>query len=1447
MADRNHTNLDRREDLYNQISQIQREIDSRDAFVDRADRDEYNRRVREREDSSTLGTMAKIAGLGFAAYAVGRTIPKDIWVDALHKMGQYGRETFGRAIQARNETLYQQLARRGLGKGAARAEARSVGLADFIEQEARPFINDIQSTLTNRNARDFAENEVRRRLQMKFATSNTGRLTGLTVADVLELAKKPNFEEFRVMSGNSLRTLKDFRAKLGDDTAWFDRLSVDNHLFRTKSGALPKAMKPTDIRDIRWASRRALGNAAYNGLGFQIPFVGFKPVDLFAPFFRLANNDQRSFVRLGQGQKLAEGVFTPGSGTSYLIGGKVHHFGTSGVKKIASDRTFRAQVIDGIAKANLARLGKHPLQRVKATPGSFSENLQELVGFGPMYREEAFAGSHFAYRARAVRGLRDGSVRWKPRDNLRLVDLPVRQRAAIEAKAGRQLADDHLIKNPYQKLEQLSWAERQKAMLGHSTAGEFVTGAGTSLKKTGRFNLRSRRPSPYDYGSYQDNMGKRHHVSHTVFEDKLSTKLNLLGHHATERLNQLIGATMGIGFRPSSGRFGAFWNYMKIAAIGATFNPMSGYLVEAAKYVNYMFERLTGGFGYLSEGVGIDDIGIKAFEGITLGAAGIKDALGITAGARYLEDLFPGSIQSPLSGLARTLGPALYGMKGGPAGMLAGLGVSVLSGGASDVFGTNLLGAGTTTTSSELLELYSGDRKERIRKSRWWGMGRQSFYGEDTDRFDPHWVALAKSDWEYTDTLYGSKSEYFSHASSLPTFHNLFGLGKDKDYFAQMHAQSRPYPEAPSGANYSAALGPNQIQQGPGLGALTSAGYLPPTLGTYPIGSQTDIAYRLAKGMGEATELLGIYKFLGEMALGRSDYGPVLANASSITDTSRLYWDKDIGGMFGMTELLRRFVLPPNDVGAIEEVNTVPNQMPTFLPGSRSMFMEDRDYYKDYSVGDPYTKIKGGEYRLPGSGYESVNELHSGEKGVYDPVDALLILSDVAPYSKAFNEFQRIVGNMELSEEWKEKVNRALANRNIKAQGIAADFTPRRFTGGAKQMVDDATQQVKYNALERFLGAQYEHLTMDALPELGRMVPFGTLVTHKLFPHHTAEQDYLERQVYHSRYSNWHNPYEGFVRPKALTLYNENPLTATVGGGMLGLLSANPATRATLGVAGALGFGAASTARGMYYGQLEGGYVPEFRRREEDALAYFDKLEYLRLEKAANRARIFGDSRAANQYVRLQATSTMVGLDYTNPAALVASRRAVPRNERPYLDSFINAAPESRENILRMSPQYMRDIYRNIWERGSVEIDKNAQMAEFMMTNPIPDENWEGWNPGIEKWQIMSRTMDTANNSIAMDLHRQSISTAMMAQTRMQFEGTLGVDLGAGISRETRDWHNASSEKVDMERQALMQGINNPRVGAIPAGSPDTYDRNRVRIRRTKQHEVEAAIYEALR
>jgi hypothetical protein len=123
-----------------------------------------------------------------------------------------------------------------------------------------------------------------------------------------------------------------------------------------------------------------------------------------------------------------------------------------------------------------------------------------------------------------------------------------------------------------------------------------------------------------------------------------------------------------------------------------------------------------------------------------------------------------------------------------------------------------------------------------------------------------------------------------------------------------------------------------------------------------------------------------------------------------MTNISRQYYERELGAglgpspsmkeHFGYSEPLRRFIQRESFE---PQANEIPNTMPSWLPGD--------DYMTNFRKGDPYVRIDDGYARLPGAGYEA---LHPELKGLnpedYPDIHKLRILSDVAPYSREYNQ-----------------------------------------------------------------------------------------------------------------------------------------------------------------------------------------------------------------------------------------------------------------------------------------------------------------------------------------------------------------------------------------------------------------------------------------------------------
>lgn len=75
-------------------------------------------------------------------------------------------------------------------------------------------------------------------------------------------------------------------------------------------------------------------------------------------------------------------------------------------------------------------------------------------------------------------------------------------------------------------------------------------------------------------------------------------------------------------------------------------------------------------------------------------------------------------------------------------------------------------------------------------------------------------------------------------------------------------------------------------------------------------------------------------------------------------------------------------------VGFTPQVNEIPNQMPSWMPGE--------DYMVNFRKGDPYIKIDEGYARLPGAGYEAIHpELKDIDPEDYPDLVKMKILGDV--------------------------------------------------------------------------------------------------------------------------------------------------------------------------------------------------------------------------------------------------------------------------------------------------------------------------------------------------------------------------------------------------------------------------------------------------------------------
>lgn len=81
--------------------------------------------------------------------------------------------------------------------------------------------------------------------------------------------------------------------------------------------------------------------------------------------------------------------------------------------------------------------------------------------------------------------------------------------------------------------------------------------------------------------------------------------------------------------------------------------------------------------------------------------------------------------------------------------------------------------------------------EDPIRKGRNWGIGSNSPYiGSKIDRYEPNWYRKIKSDYKFSENMYGSEFEYwFNHPVANPLVHFVL----DPYHYERKHKESRPY------------------------------------------------------------------------------------------------------------------------------------------------------------------------------------------------------------------------------------------------------------------------------------------------------------------------------------------------------------------------------------------------------------------------------------------------------------------------------------------------------------------------------------------------------------------------------------------------------------------------------------------------------------------------------
>ena len=901
-----------------------------------------------------------------------------------------------------------------------------------------------------------------------------------------------------------------------------------------------------------------------------------------------------------------------------------------------------------------------------------------------------------------------------------------------------------------------------------------------------------------------------------AYEDNALSKGRDLLHFGVNRLNELFGHTFGLGVLPQSNTFFALFQ-----AMSAHQAVVTGF--SALEYTDYLVGRTVGALP------GVDDETFKP-SNIVLGAYSaargflqdVREATGISDMARGAEDAAPGVVSSTLSNAFRlAAGPALGLIAKSKAGVAAGVASSILLG---DDFTGSIM-----DTPEDIRAILSGEKEVAIRKARYWEFGKQDFSGGKIDYYTQGFVARRMSNYKMTSTLYGSETEYYSNETFLPTPTNLFGLRKliSGSKLQERHLFNRPYPgyvgqmedaltqdmmdaafyDEDAKLDYSL----NMIRGKSGLGssartehALTQS-KIPGLPDRYRMIRKDVLANEsVIMGTTEAaisdtiekfTEQFGIYKFLGEtganILFGNEEVTRRLANSDFMASKERAFYDEQLGGLGTLSELPRRF-MPSSFIRSQRSAyNPLPNLMPTFLPGQRSEFEEDKDHYLNFHTGDPYGKIKHGEMRLPGEAYERMHRLHSGTPGVYDAMDRYLMLSDVAPGSESHKHYEAIVQGWSksgaLDEYWEAKFQDAKQQEEARMQ--VHNFRPT-----SREAIKRGEEEGKsYNLAQQATGFLWDGLSRSIIPRIGAAVPLiGGTLENKLLATRDAQETYLKQEIYDTDEYDWAKPYETMIRPMFENLTAKDPITATIGGGIMGyMFAANPASKALFALAGGAAAGLFSSGRAISTGSIQNGYIPDHVKDRREVDEYCDRIEYMKYKRLEQAARRMGNFEQAEKF-RDQTTRTVSGLNYhlSLEQFQFAAMKALPTRERAYFQEFLKADEGERESILRYLPEYVKPVYEAAYAKmGDQRYQESLQrmtsrtadqrVAEYLTSSgrSAPNQEWAGWNPNIKMDAIRYETAMAMGNSVAADIHRSGLTFARMDPVVMGQVDTYDLDI----------------------------------------------------------------------
>jgi len=597
----------------------------------------------------------------------------------------------------------------------------------------------------------------------------------------------------------------------------------------------------------------------------------------------------------------------------------------------------------------------------------------------------------------------------------------------------------------------------------------------------------------------------------------------------------------------------------------------------------------------------------------------------------------------------------------------------------------------------ELRRIYSGEQEVPIRKSRWWELGRQPYEGTRIRYYRPHTYAMLRLRGK-EKSIWGEDEE-LSPVSKWWKSQFTYELERE-------HYEDRPYPTTGLPFEDVPFIGPLLSQtvgrwikpqlymhideffsdRGVKLPAPGFGGRVATEIGQEPGG--VPIAPGLAEMAGEqiyrlGTELPGLTGFISsaikEKLTGSQDWFDQMSqleSASRIASYEREYWDRELGGLAGLSEAWRR--LYPHRRRQIELQNPIRNLMPEWLPGPG-------ERGPNIQYGDPFTKVQMGEIRLPGVGYAALHpELEGVDPADYPLIHQYKILADVAPYTDKYKRTYSKIRGKRTRGDWSEQEEDIYQTtlEQVKSKKQRIEFQEYKHLSPMGDIFSPARQEssdlmiamnewkasgAKETSLsDRLFGGYWEllaHNAETAFDQLTPVSPGGKLVHTR-----TAIEAYERDVLYGTPSAFWTHPLEHFAKPF---------------GRLMGR---------ALGAEG----------------------VPEHSEHLRNIEEYFDILKYTKYARLSNMAQMADDTAAVKEF-EAKKNETLFGVSpYTRNYTSIY--RSLPRRERDYFQAFEGAESyEERARILEMVPENEKSLYLARWKMVHAQ-DLKTAIKEGVLT-----------------------------------------------------------------------------------------------------------------------------------